>query len=111
MRNAILGVEHEYAPGSAYTDEDKYLAAVRDTLRMRIEPSPWPWLGIATRVIEGKQVLVLTVRPGDTWFFTNLPGESPGLFLIREGASTRAIHGSEGELYRRAYRRPGHSAS
>lgn len=105
LPNAVLGVEHEYGDTGHYRDADRYLAALRDTLKDHIEPNPWPWLRMATRSVEAREIVVLTVRSADTWCYATLIGESDPQFFVREGASTRAYRGTEADLYRRAHLR------
>lgn len=105
LRNAVTGVEHEYGPQGAYRDAEEYYAAIRDALKDRIDPNPWPWLRSASRQVNDREVVVVTIRRADSWCYAKLHGEAEPQFFVREGASTRAYRGTEADLYRRAHPR------
>ncbi len=102
LRNALIGVEHEYAEGGPYNDDDKYYSAIRDILKDRIDPNPLSWLRIGEREVDGKKFAVVTVRPADTWCYATISTARDPQFFVREAASTRAATGREAELYRAA---------
>jgi hypothetical protein len=101
-RNAILGIGREYGPGTKYRDADTYLGAIKDTLRTHIEPNPWPWTSLITQTVEGREIVVLFVRPANTWCYAKLFKEPEPQFFVREANSTRPYKGLEADLYRLA---------
>lgn len=102
LPNAVLGVGFEFGDDGVYQDFDKYQAAIQDTLESHIEPNPWPWLRMAAREARGHEVMVISVRPADTWCYARLSKSRDLQFFVREAASTRAYSGHEADLYRSA---------
>jgi hypothetical protein len=102
LRNALLGIEHEYGEDGPYDDAEQYEAALRDILKTRIDPNPLRWLRVGEREIDSKTFAVVTVRPADTWCYANISTSREPQFFVREAASTRAATGREAELYRDA---------
>ncbi len=111
LPNLVLGVQLEYGPGRIYSDLDKYLSAIRDSLKAKIEPSPWSWLRMVARSISGRDVVVISVRPAETWCYATVAKSDQPQFFVREAASTRAYHGLEADLYKHANPRPTRSAA
>jgi hypothetical protein len=102
LRNALLGIEHEYGGDGPYSDADEYEGALRDVLKAHIDPNPLRWLRVGEREIDGKTFAVVTVRPADTWCYAKISTARDPQFFVREAASTRAATGREAELYRDA---------
>jgi hypothetical protein len=102
--NAVVGVEVDLDPG-LFPDLDRYVGHLRDSLKTRISPIPWPWLTIEVKEVRGKKVCLVWVRPGDVWFYAKTGDSQVVEFFVREGASTPAYPGAESDLYKRAHPR------
>lgn len=102
--NAVVGIEVDLDPGPL-GDPDKYQRHLRDCLKARIKPNPWPWLGMEIEELEGRNICVLWVRPGDVWFYANVGDPLREEFFVREGASTPALSWAESDLYKQVYPR------
>jgi hypothetical protein len=102
--NAVVGIEVDLDPGPL-SDQDRYERHLRDALKSRISPSPWPWLRVEFAEIGGKTICLVWVRPGDVWFYAKTTDSVREEFFVREGASTPALSGTEGDLYKQVYPR------
>jgi hypothetical protein len=103
--NAVLGIDVDLDPGP-FQDPDAYKRHLRDALKTRLSGSALPWLQIETKeVAEGKTVCVVWVRPADVWFYATVENSPREEFFVREGASTPALSGAAGDLYKQVYSR------
>lgn len=102
--NAVVGIEVDIEAGH-FGDPDEYSRALGDFLKSRITPSPWPWLRIEPRRLAGKTICLVSVRPGDVWFYATVEKGRGVAFFVRQGASTPALIGPESDLYKRVHQR------
>ncbi|HTR74169.1 MAG TPA: ATP-binding protein [Solirubrobacterales bacterium] len=102
--NAVVGIEVDIEAGH-FKNSDEYSRALGDLLKSRITPTPWPWLRIELRRLAGKTLCLVSVRPGDVWFYATQDDPRGVAFFVRQGASTPALIGPESDLYKRVHPR------
>ncbi|MBS1863960.1 MAG: ATP-binding protein [Actinobacteria bacterium] len=102
--NAVLGIEVDIEAGH-FADPDTYFLRLGEILKTRINPSPWPWIRIEPRELSGRTICLVSVRPGDVWFYTAMDNPKRLDFYVRQGGSTPALSGPEGDLYKLVYQR------
>lgn len=105
LPNLTTGIELEYGSDGPYESADVFFRAVRDALRDRIEPTPWPWIRMEAVPEDGRTIAVISVTPSDTWCYAKLGDGSDEAFFVREAASTRKYSARERDLYQRAHAR------
>ena len=101
---AIVGIEVDLDPGP-FADPDQYVGRLREAIRDQITPNPWAWLAIDIEEIGDRHLCVVSVRPGDIWFYAKTSKAPHEEFFVREAASTPAYSGAESDLYKRAHPR------
>lgn len=104
LPNLEVGIELEYTGGGPYESFDVFSRAVSDTLRERIDPSPWPWMRMDPVTRQGHTLLYLSIEAADDWCYARLSDGTADAFFVREAASTRQYTARERDLYQRAHR-------
>jgi hypothetical protein len=103
--NALIGIEAEIGVDKLFPDVDRYQQQLRKTLQEGITPNPLLFTTLEIRKEGERRICVLTVQPGNVWFWgRDLEGKHEE-FYVREAGSTRTYSGMEGDLYRRAHPR------
>jgi hypothetical protein len=103
---AVVGIEIEIGP-EGFSDADEYRNFLRDKLLTNIKPPPFPYTRIDFPTVLGRQLCVVSTRPGDVWFEARVGKAKKWDFFVREGASTRPYDGQDRLLYQAAHPRRG----
>jgi hypothetical protein len=102
LPNALIGIESEIGEGLPFGDRDAFLGRLTEVLRERIRPNPWPFLRTEVRSIRDRHVCVVSVTPGDSWFYARSADGKHEEFYVREAGSTRAYSGVDMDLFKNA---------
>jgi hypothetical protein len=100
--NALIGIEAEVGEGKIFADVDAYKRRLVQVLQSQIHPNPMPFTTIEVRQEGGRSVCVLTVKPGNVWFWGRDLAGKHDEFYVREAGTTRAYSGVESDLFKQA---------
>jgi len=96
-RYAITGTGFELGG-----DEDKLLQRVLSSCHEQIEPNPQPFILAIFRVIEGRPILVITVRePKAGWFYYHARDRDPPEFIVQSAIGRETLTGAAADQYKR----------
>lgn len=91
-----IGQDHE---GRAW---DRYARKLRQLLDTRLRPDGGLHVTIGREEIGDRTLAVVTVRPGERWYYHYGANDSRGRFWVRQGNQTVELEGPAGDEYRTA---------